>query len=306
MVGGWDHLLFIAGEVLLAGNWRTAAKLISLFVLGHSLTLLIATLAGWELNATVVDVVIALSLVHIGVLGWLGRPENLRLVGATVFGFGLIHGLGLSTRLQDLGLPDSGLVERILLFNVGVELGQLAALAVIVGAGVALTRMTQLPPETRRAAFAGIAAVGFVAAAVLSFPGTDTEDADEPAETLSSACTKGTTTQPSGPVQGGHPDKPFFGPEEEAPTVDLNHVRADGYVIVYYRPNLSGEDLEELEAWILSEQPSFVVAAAKGDQAQPIEVFTREQKLTCSEFSIDDLTIFRDEWFDTLRSRQGQ
>src|SRR5688572_22995103 len=63
MVGGWDHLLFITGVVLLAGNLKTAAKLVSLFVAGHSLTLLVATLAEWQLNATAVDVVIALSLV---------------------------------------------------------------------------------------------------------------------------------------------------------------------------------------------------------------------------------------------------
>jgi len=107
MVGGWDHLLFITGVVLLAGNVRSAAKLITLFVAGHSLTLLIATLAGWRLNATAVDVVIALSLVYVGVQGWRGRPTELRLTGAIVFGFGLVHGLGLSTRLQALRLPEA-------------------------------------------------------------------------------------------------------------------------------------------------------------------------------------------------------
>src|SRR5215212_5733217 len=93
MVGGWDHLLFIGGVVLLAGNMRTAAKLISAFVAGHSLTLLVATIAGWKLNATVVDVVIALSLVYVGVQGIRGRPESLRVFGAVVFAFGLVHGL---------------------------------------------------------------------------------------------------------------------------------------------------------------------------------------------------------------------
>jgi hypothetical protein len=79
-------------------------------VAGHSLTLLVATLAGWKLNATVVDVVIALSLVYVAVQWIRGRPESLRVMGVPVFAFGLVHGLGLSTRLQALGLPDDGLV----------------------------------------------------------------------------------------------------------------------------------------------------------------------------------------------------
>ncbi|WP_309235798.1 HupE/UreJ family protein [Amycolatopsis sp. SID8362] len=115
MLLGWDHLLFIAGIVLLAGELRRAAKLISVFVLGHSTTLIAGTLAGWRVDATVVDIVIALSLVFVGVVGWFGLG---------VFAFGLVHGLGLSTRLQDLGLPEDGLFGRVIAFNVGVEIGQ--------------------------------------------------------------------------------------------------------------------------------------------------------------------------------------
>src|SRR5688500_12452957 len=147
MVGGWDHLLFILGVVLIAGALKPAAKMISLFVLGHSLTLIIATVAGWKLNATVVDVVIALSLVYVGLRGLMGRPGDFRLMGAIVFAFGLVHGLGLSTRLQDLGLPESGLVVRVILFNIGVELGQLTALAIIVGLGTLAVRKLRIPRE---------------------------------------------------------------------------------------------------------------------------------------------------------------
>src|SRR5215210_7617717 len=105
MLGGWDHLLFIAAVVLLAGGLRPAAKLISLFVLGHSLTLLVGTLAGWQLDPNGVDVVIALSLVYVGAEGFRRGRRDRRIVGAIVFAFGLVHGLGLSTRLQGLGLP---------------------------------------------------------------------------------------------------------------------------------------------------------------------------------------------------------
>src|SRR5215216_5008006 len=170
MVGGWDHLLFILGVVLLAGSWRSAAKLISLFVAGHSLTLLVATLAGWKLNPTLVDVLIALSLVYVGVQGLRGRPERLWVMGAIVFAFGLAHGLGLSTRLQDLGLPEDGVVVRVLVFNAGVEIGQLTALAVIVGLGTFAVHRLALRPREARLAYGMRVATGLLAAAVMSFP----------------------------------------------------------------------------------------------------------------------------------------
>src|SRR5215203_4024385 len=86
MVGGWDHLLFILGIVFLAGQPLRAAKLVSLFVLGHSLTLLIATLAGWRANAGVVDVVIALSLAFVGWRIYAGRPRIWSGTQLAVFG----------------------------------------------------------------------------------------------------------------------------------------------------------------------------------------------------------------------------
>ena len=122
MLLGWDQMLSIAGVVLLAGELARAAKLISLFVQGHSLTLLVATLSGWRVDATLVDVVIALSVVYVGVQGLRGRPFFFfffffspppppfffpRAGGPSArscSSFGLVHGLGLSTRLQDLGL----------------------------------------------------------------------------------------------------------------------------------------------------------------------------------------------------------
>jgi hydrogenase/urease accessory protein HupE len=120
MLLGWDHLLFIAGIVLLAGQLKRSAKLISLFVLGHSTTLILATMVGWKLNATLVDVVIALSLVFVGVVGWIGRPKQWNWFALCILGFGLIHGLGLSTRLQDLGIPrDGSLLPKVIAFNVG-------------------------------------------------------------------------------------------------------------------------------------------------------------------------------------------
>jgi hydrogenase/urease accessory protein HupE len=129
MLLGWDHLLFILGTVLLAGTLGRAAKLITLFVVGHSLTLLTATLAGWRIDPAVVDIVIALSVVFVGVMGVRATPGRWGPVMAAIFAFGLVHGLGLATRLQRLGLPEDGQLGRVLAFNLGLEIGQLIAIA---------------------------------------------------------------------------------------------------------------------------------------------------------------------------------
>jgi hydrogenase/urease accessory protein HupE len=167
MLTGFDHLLFIAGVVLLAGTARRAAKLISLFVLGHSLTLLAATLSGWQISATLVDVVIALSVAYVGVLNLRGGEPDWRMVGGAVFGFGLVHGLGLSTRLQHLGLPDEGLLGRVIAFNVGVEIGQLVAIALVVSIGTLVLRRVPLQ-QLRRAGAVAFVASGTLAAFSLS------------------------------------------------------------------------------------------------------------------------------------------
>lgn len=90
MLLGWDHVLFIGGVVLLAGEWRRAAKLITVFVIGHSLTLITATLAGWQVNPVLVDVVIVLSVVFVGGYGMVaGRPKRWDIFGGIVYLFGV-------------------------------------------------------------------------------------------------------------------------------------------------------------------------------------------------------------------------
>jgi hydrogenase/urease accessory protein HupE len=300
MVAGWDHLLFITGVVLLAGNLRTAAKLITLFVAGHSITLLVATLAGWQLNATLVDVVIALSLVYVGVQGWRGRPEDFRLMGAIVFAFGLVHGLGLSTRLQDLGLPESGLVERVLLFNVGVEIGQLAALTVIVGVGTLLVRWLRPSEETRQTAFIALVGAGLVAAAVISFPTDDSSDSERvDAGGQDSSCTE-TTAEFTPLPGGGHPEQIFFAPGEAAPEEDLAHVLGDGYVIVRYRADLASRHTQALQNWAEQTDPPYVIAAPANGQGPAIRALTYEQELRCAKPDMAGLTQFRDSWFEQV------
>ena len=135
MLTGYDHLLFIFGVIFFLTGFRDIVKYITAFTLGHSITLVFATMYGISANYFLVDAVIALSVCYKGFDNldgfnkYLGRPSpNLILV---IFGFGLIHGFGLSTRLQQLPLGESGLIGRILSFNLGVEVGQIIALAIM-------------------------------------------------------------------------------------------------------------------------------------------------------------------------------
>ncbi len=299
MLLGWDHLLFIAGVVLLAGELGRAAKLISLFVAGHSLTLLVATLSGWRVDATLVDVVIALSVVYVGVQGLRGRPENWRTVGAVVFGFGLVHGLGLSTRLQDLGLPEDGLLWRVIAFNVGVEVGQLCAIAVIVGIGWLVGRRWRWP-ALQRAGYGVLVVAGLVAAAVLSI----SDGSDDASLTASRFCEE-TASNPPPALAGQHPAKSFYRPGDEVPGADLAHVVGDGYVIVFYDAGLPGARRERLSEWVTGGDHA-VIAAPDGRQSEPLKAITAQRELSCSRFEIDTVADFSERWFTDIREGRVQ
>ena len=136
MLTGYDHLLFLFGVIFFLSSFRDVVRFISVFTLGHCITLLGATLAGVQANAYLIDAVIAVSVIYKGFENldgfkrYFGRKSpNLLLM---VFIFGLIHGFGLSTRLQEINLGEEGLIARILSFNVGVEVGQIAALSVMI------------------------------------------------------------------------------------------------------------------------------------------------------------------------------
>jgi hydrogenase/urease accessory protein HupE len=140
MLLGWDHLLFVAGVLLISRDWLRAAKLISVFVAGHSATLIIATLAGWRVNADLVDIIIGVSVIFVGLVGMFFPTVRWGPFAAIVFVFGLVHGLGLATRLQDAGLPEDGVLWRVIAFNVGIEAGQLTAVMMMVVVAMARLR----------------------------------------------------------------------------------------------------------------------------------------------------------------------
>ncbi len=139
MLTGYDHLLFLLGLVFFLTRFSEVAKFVTVFTLGHCITLIFATFLKITWNFWLVDALIAISVIYKGFDNNGGFQKHLGVKSPTlpvmVFGFGLLHGFGLSTRLQQLPLGDdaTGMLLRILSFNVGVEVGQIAALTVMVG-----------------------------------------------------------------------------------------------------------------------------------------------------------------------------
>lgn len=135
MITGYDHLLFLLGVIFFLTKFKDIVKFITAFTIGHSITLVFATLYHIQANYFLVDAVIALTVMYKGFDNLDGFKKYLNVKAPNllwmVFAFGLIHGFGLSTRLQQLPLAEDGLVLRILAFNVGVEFGQIAALTIM-------------------------------------------------------------------------------------------------------------------------------------------------------------------------------
>jgi hypothetical protein len=134
MVTGYDHLLFLVGVIFFLYRLKDVVQYVSLFTIGHSVTLLAGVLGGIHANSYIVDAIIGLSVVYKAfenmggfrqVFGYQPNPR------AAVLIFGLFHGFGLATKLQDFALAPNGLVTNIVSFNVGVEIGQVLALTAV-------------------------------------------------------------------------------------------------------------------------------------------------------------------------------
>ena len=135
MLTGYDHLLFLAGVIFYLSGFKDILKFITVFTIGHCITLIFATYKGITADEHLVDAVIALSVLYKGFenLGGFEKlkvksPDLLLMVGV----FGLIHGFGLSTRLQSFDMGTEQFLAKILCFNLGVEIGQVLALIPIV------------------------------------------------------------------------------------------------------------------------------------------------------------------------------
>jgi len=134
MVTGYDHLLFLVAVIFYLYKMRDIALYVTLFAVGHSITMIAGVLLDLHINAYIIDTVIGFSVVY-------KAADNLGLWKST-FGyapdtrtatllFGLLHGFGLATKIQEFGIPEDGLLANLLAFNVGVEIGQLLALAAV-------------------------------------------------------------------------------------------------------------------------------------------------------------------------------
>ena len=300
MLLGWDHLLFVGGVALLAGTWRRAAKLISVFAIGHSITLFTATVADWHVNPVLVDVAVALSLVFVGVVGLIGRPKNWTWFTAVVLAFGLVHGLGLSTRLQELGLPEDGTISRVLAFNLGVEIGQMVALLLMY---IVADMLSHRIPRLRDPRWSHIALIvaGVVAAGVLTITGLTSPAPQLTAISSSCQVQKSAVTYPAG---GGHPLKDFFEPTEQPPAKSFGHVLGDGFVIVHYNPGLPADQLAQLRTFVTDPASGRVVGGPDPAQTQPVKaVHAFRTELSCSGFDLPALKEFAAGWFTDPRSK---
>ena len=134
MVTGYDHLLFLAGVIFFLYKLKDIGLYVSLFAIGHSVTMLYGVYAGVNVNAYLIDAIIGLSVVYKALdnLGafqrWFGVQPNTKV--ATLV-FGLFHGFGLAAKIQEFEIARDGLLPNLLAFNVGVEIGQLLALGAI-------------------------------------------------------------------------------------------------------------------------------------------------------------------------------
>ena len=134
MVTGYDHLAFLVGVIFFLYRMKDIVQYVSLFTIGHSLTLLVGVLGGVRANPYLIDAIIGFSVVYKafdnmdGFKRFLGFQPNTRVA---VLLFGLFHGFGLATKLQDFALSPNGLVANIVSFNVGVEMGQVVALTAV-------------------------------------------------------------------------------------------------------------------------------------------------------------------------------
>lgn len=151
MVTGIDHLLFLLGVIFYLYRLRDIVIYVTMFTIGHSTTLILGVLPGTGFNSSLVDAIIGFSIVYkafenMGGFRRLGLAINTKLA---VLVFGLFHGMGLATRLQDLGAGKNGLLVNLISFNVGVEAGQVIALAIV----VVLLNLWRASPSFARGAF---------------------------------------------------------------------------------------------------------------------------------------------------------
>jgi len=164
MVTGYDHLLFLLGVIFFLYRLKDVALYVTLFAVGHSVTLIAGVVTGVRVNPFLIDAIIGLSVAYKALDNmraferWFGRAPSPRVMTLV---FGLFHGLGLATKVHDYQVSPEGLVPNLVAFNVGVEIGQVAGLALIL---IAMSYWRRTPSFGRGAWNANVAimSAGFV------------------------------------------------------------------------------------------------------------------------------------------------
>jgi|688.fasta_scaffold660341_1 hypothetical protein len=156
MVTGYDHLLFLLGVIFFLYRMKDIAVYVTLFAVGHSVTMVGGVLADIRVNVYLIDAIIGLSVAYKALdnMGayqrWFGVQPDTRM--ATLI-FGLFHGLGLASKLQDFDMAADGLLANLIAFNIGVEVGQLLSLGVIL---IAISFWRRTPGFWRHAYLANV------------------------------------------------------------------------------------------------------------------------------------------------------
>ncbi|MFA6015438.1 MAG: HupE/UreJ family protein [Gallionellaceae bacterium] len=166
MLSGYDHLLFVFGIVFFLTSFKEIVRYITAFTVGHSATLIYATFNGIQINYFLIDAVIGLSVCYIAFANLDGFKRLLGVKAPSLLvmitGLGLIHGLGLSTRLQQLPLNQDELLMNIISFNIGIEAGQVLALAIMLLFLSGWRKMPSFKPFSVFSNYALIVAGGFL------------------------------------------------------------------------------------------------------------------------------------------------
>lgn len=155
---GYDHLVFLFGLVLVGGRLRSLVGAVTAFTVAHSITLALAVLGVWAPSPRIVEPAIALSIVWVGIENFFVRDAHGRW--RITFPFGLIHGFGFAGALREIELPRARVPVALVSFNLGVEAGQLAVMALVVPAIVVLRKRGLLGRTTTLVLSAGVAAAG--------------------------------------------------------------------------------------------------------------------------------------------------
>ena len=156
MVTGYDHILFLLGVIFFLYGMKEIGLYVTLFAVGHSVTMLAGVWFGFGINSYIIDAIIGFSVVYKALdnLGafqkWFGVQPNTK-VATLIFGF--LHGFGLASKIMDYDISPDGLLPNLIAFNVGVEVGQLMALALLL---VFMTRWRATPSFARQAYAANV------------------------------------------------------------------------------------------------------------------------------------------------------